>query len=174
MAMDIDGSIFVCGDYKGDLKQIANALGRLTSDYPGHQSAFEVDRDKNRIVWNGDCCGGTSVYPKRHVLMLSDGHRIYADEADELAFKQWETDDGDWDCEKCDLETVSRLVSPLLTSGTIELVLFENREYFSILYERLVVRCDGSVEIHSDWSRVECGTDCISERYDPTAKRDAA
>lgn len=175
MSLDI-GSILVCGDYKGDIKQIANVLGKLIGYYPGNEPGFEANEDESKLDWNGDCWGLVSIDPERHSLKLSDGRRVYADEADEMILKQWEADGGDSDCEECDLETVSRLVSPLLTSGTIELVSFTTMQCFFISHGRLIIRSDGSVELHDIYStsRVdEEWTQCVSERYDPAEKRDA-
>ncbi len=174
MAMDI-GSILVCGDYKGDLKQIAHILGRLISYYPGDETAFQVDEDKHRLVWNGDCCLSVSVSPERHSLKLNDGSSIFADEADESVLSQWRNDGSHWDREDCDLETVSRLILPLLQSGTIELV-SASIARFSIWHERLIIRCDGSVELHSHNSLgvKEGWTFNMTDRYEPAAKKAAA
>jgi hypothetical protein len=169
MSMDI-GSILVCGDYKGDLRKIANVLGRLISYCPGDESAFQVDENESKLDWNGECWGLVTIDPERHLLKLNDNRRIYADEADELTLKQWKADRGGSDCEECDLETVSRLVSPLLTSGTIELVSFTTIQCLFISYGRLIIRSNGSVALHGVYSasRLDEGwTQCISDRYDP-------
>ena len=106
------GTLIVCGDYQGDLEAIAKVL------------TFEFDqgdkRDQRFVVHDGgikpeDSCGAFPL-----VVVQSKMGALPANESPELP------DEEEWDCDDYEYLSVpqlSKTIAPLLTRGTLELVL---------------------------------------------------
>jgi hypothetical protein len=203
---DAFGKIIVVGEYEGDLKAIVAVLNSLRWGlYPdGEEHRWDIEQgvvcerpgvNRDIIVLNGDM-NFPILLPIGDILVLKDGERCFANNADESFIKQWKAEEGDgtksWDY--CTLSELSALISPHLTEGAIEFVavhassgsygchlvrsllemqcaLGEARASHGCLYhERLLVRSDGSAELHKchkiNWTGLEGKT--YSEYYEPS------
>jgi hypothetical protein len=150
--------IIVCGDYEGDLNAIVDVLHSVCWHVFGEWRVERdiYEREREIIVLSGDVIYPVSR-PEGNILVLEDGRRCFADEADDAFVEQWEVergeDDGgasreydDW-CE-CTLGELSALISPHLNKGTIEFVTV-HASNGHICHARLLVRSDGSAEWHA-------------------------
>jgi hypothetical protein len=160
-----DGTLIVCGEYSGDLQQICRVLNKWIFDSNDDPIKFFVK--EGRIVPDLYVTPLPSTYPYREWLELPDGRRIPYDEAKENDFIE---DDPDFDCEEINLKRMSREISPLLTQGTLELVVVGHCELRQVYLERLAIAASGVVERRSqiffsykpaDW------VEPTTERYDP-------
>jgi hypothetical protein len=170
------GKIMVFGDYEGNLKAIVDKLNSLRWSFESaggrewaveQSSAHEWGAYKNRdhkkgrghkkdrdhkkreiIVLNGDL-PDPSLRPVGKIIVLKDGRRRFADDADASFIEQWEADkdDGAFDWDQCTLRELSALISPHLHKGTIEFVAAHVSRGL-VRHERLLVRSDGSAEWH--------------------------
>jgi len=173
---DAYGTIVVCGNYRGNLNEIADALNLFewNADYEkfhAYKDAHVVGLERNGIQY-------PTVFPERHILVLNDGRRYFADEADETTTEDWEAEGGEIDVEFYSLEQLSKVISPLLTKGTIEIVAVAYEKSTYAYYERLVIRSDGYAERHRHnstiFSKNEPWSTCESEYFDPRTKKRAA
>ena len=156
------GKIIVCGDYEGDLNAIVKKINSLHWTYgsSGVEPEWAVEqkcvvlrpnKEREVIVLKGEVHPNASVRPIGDILVLHDGRRCFADDADESFIEQWKADYEAgkamvWD--KCTLSELSALISPHLNKGTIEFVAVCADDCEGISHERLLVRSDGSAEWH--------------------------
>jgi hypothetical protein len=96
--------------------------------------------------------------PHRTFLKFKDGHRIPQDEADGEQRIAWEKENGKYDFDECEPEWFSKKVSPLLTSGTLEIVAVgheepnESSKHTRYAYlERLLIQSNGKIEKHRNF-----------------------
>jgi hypothetical protein len=147
---DEPGTLIVCGDYQGDLEAIARVL-----------NAFEFGqgdmRDQRFVVhdgpiepsfWNN---GLSPASPIRWWYTSKDGRRLPANEFPEFPElpdeEEWERD-----CdvpEDLSVEQLSKIIAPLLTRGTLELVSVRAYKTWSVQFARLAIRADGRAQHES-------------------------
>jgi hypothetical protein len=170
-----DGRIMISGDYEGDLKAIVDSLNSLRwsfRDSDGeqqewvveHRSVEKFSRTGTReeceiIVLNGNIrC--PSLRPMGHFLVLKNGRRCFADDAE--SFIEWKADGAlAWD--RCTLKELYALISPHLNKGTIEFVaVHASRGYVS--HERLLIDADGRAEWDNCYSHNCSGLDRWTRR----------
>jgi hypothetical protein len=142
------GTLIACGDYEGNLEAIAKVLNTFEFDQG-------EERDQRFVVHDGrikiDRFGLDSVsaaFPLRWWYTSEDGRRLPANEYLELPDEE---DDGDWDCDGDDYEypslaQLSKIIAPLLTHGTLELVSVWQYKTSKIHFEKLAIRSDGWVQ----------------------------
>ena len=156
--------IIVCGDYEGDLNAIVKKLNSLqwSCGSSGVEPEWAVeqkwvdwsaDRPKREVIaLKGHVYPNASLRPMGHILVLSDGRRCFADDADKSFVEQWKADyeaDGAMEWHKCTLNELSALISPHLNKGTIEFVAVCADDLEGISHERLLVRSNGYAEWHN-------------------------
>ncbi len=163
------GRITVGGDYRGDIGSLVRCLNKLKF----HGDA-DADLDSIQfIAADGKVCpkGMEAVIdprlpPDRVTINFRDGRSVFLDEATDSLINEWKDEDSyDLDCEECDLETLSGMISPWLTEGEIELGAFSLLKLEIIHYERLVIRSDGSVEYLCHSSHGDTGS--TTDSYTP-------
>jgi hypothetical protein len=175
MTTEAVGMMIAVGDYKGDLKAITDVLNSL--------HMFECSDDREWTVYGNGTIGlhgwtnhSPSVYPWRYTLVFKDGRRYLAHEAERSVHEEWEYEDGEMDCEVYSLEQLSKLISPHLTEGALEIVAMAQEVPVSYeagigaYCERLVIRSNGSAEPHHYWARAckrKVWEADETENYDP-------
>jgi len=157
------GTIIVSGDYEGNAEAIANALNSLNL----HNDDVKFSAYGNHVTLDGYGVQRPTVFPKREILVLDDGRRHFADEADESIVKEWEAGKCLNDNEEYSLEQLSSLIAPLLTQGTIELVAvaYEKNKY--AYYDRLVITCDGFVERYYNYAEADYPSEFCEDPIKP-------
>ena len=156
MSLYVYGTIVVCGDYEGDLKNIVKVLNsRRFSSEP----QFEV-REK-RITIDALQDESPGISPRR-ILVPARYGPILREKADPDLF-----DPSYEECEHLDLKSVVDQISSWLHRGTIEIACVSKSgcEYAS--FERLLIRADRSVEYQS-YSYEYGHAHHYSEKYDPS------
>ena len=142
------GKIMVLGDYEGNLKAIVDKLNSLRWSFESgggrewaveQSSAHEWGAHKGRdhkkgrghkkgrdhkkreiIVLNGDL-PDPSLRPVGKIIVLKDGRRRFADDADASFIEQWEADkdDGAFDWDECTLRELRLLFHRTSAQGAM-------------------------------------------------------
>jgi hypothetical protein len=143
-------TMIVFGDYEGDLEAIAKVLNAFEfgqgemSDRP-----FLVSDGRIKLaLWNN---GLTAAVPIRWWYTSKDGRRLPANEFPEFPELP---DEEEWECD-CDVpedlsvEQLSKIIAPLLTRGTLELVSVRAYPPCDLQFARLAIRADGRAQHES-------------------------
>jgi hypothetical protein len=149
----VDGTIIVSGDYNGDLDKIVAALNLL--DF-GNNAEFVSQDGGIRLYKSSVEC--PTAFPHRTFLKFKDGGRIPEDEADNEQKIAWFRENRIYDFDECEPEWFSKKVSPLLTSGTLEIVAIgheepnERSDHTRYAYlERLLIHSNGTIGKHRNF-----------------------
>jgi hypothetical protein len=167
------GTIIVCGDYEGNTEAIANALNSLGLNSDG----VKFSANEEHVALENYHVPCPTVFPERDVIRFDDGRKYFFDEADKSVIEEWEKGNCGLEGEPITLETISDLISPFLTKGTIELVAVGYT--WAVYEERLVIRCDGYVERYTNYCEAPCPSEFCEdllnvEYYRPSTKKRAA
>jgi hypothetical protein len=145
-----NGTLIVCGDYDGDLEAIAKVFNTFEFDAGD-------DRDQRFVVHDGristqgiDLAWASAAFPLRYWYESKDGRQLPNNEYLELPDEEA---DGHWDClddyDHPSLAELSKMIAPLLTRGTLELVSVCHYKTDTIEFEKLAIRSDGWVQRQS-------------------------
>jgi hypothetical protein len=144
--------LIVCGDYEGDLEAIANLLNAFEFGQ-GDKAGQRFVVDDGRIEPDPSIIEPlTAALPIRWWYTSSkDGRRLPANELPEFPElpdeEEWEPD-----CdvpEDLSVEQLSKIIAPLLTRGTLELVSVRAYKTWSVQFARLAIRADGRAQHES-------------------------
>jgi hypothetical protein len=117
------GPIIVCGDYKGDLQGIVNVLNQWEFDNGG-DIKFAVERD---IIFSTCIGDGPHSEPRRP--------------------KEHPSEETEWISDA----TISRNISPLLKSGTLELVSVDHEDDRNAYFVKVIIHANGLVKHDSQF-----------------------
>lgn len=157
------GAFIVCGDYEGDVSEIAEALNSL--DFSDGQ--FAENKDGRVMFFPDDYIMGPTVFTHMGVVTFNDGRRI-----EEVFQEEFESDEPyTFNYEEYSLEAICRKIAPTLRAGSLELIAFGNLGYDHGYYERLTVHSNGSAERHKISADSKTGTESQSQNFGSAPKR---
>jgi hypothetical protein len=140
------GSLIVGGDYEGDLEAIAKVLNTFEFDAGEDRAQRFVVHDGRIRTWGIGLAHASAGFPLRWWYESKDGRRLPANEYRELPDEEadcyWHS--GDYDHPS--LAELSKMIAPLLTRGTLELVSVCHYKTDTINFEKLAIRSDGWVQ----------------------------
>jgi hypothetical protein len=136
-------ALIICGDYEGNVEDIAKVLNGFVFEQPDEQGQIFVVFN-GRIEYREDCATSAGYV-----------------ECDERAFVS--------------LSELSKAISPLLTRGTLELVVIEHRIAGTIFLNTLAIYSDGRVESQrQEFDSVDSGRwqRCLTWEFDPKEEQE--